>query len=113
MVEQLLPQVVSNALAQDAGQKDEAKNADGLHKDHRAIHSNNAKERLPVAGQDALVHDLLAEIGKEGIQPRHERDGDQEPDQPPPVRLGLGQDPKHGLAVELGTEFFFFELEIF
>ena len=113
MVEQLLPQVVADALAQDAGQEDKAEHADGLNKDQRAINADDAEERFLVAGQDALVHDPLAEEGKEGIQGRYCRDGDQKADEPRPVGLGLGQDAQQGPAVEFGTKFFFFELEFF
>ena len=108
MVEHALAQVVLDALAQDAGQVDEAEHRAGLHEDQPAIQADDLHQPRAVARHDALVHDLLAQEGEQRIQERHQRDQQQKANHPTPVGTGQAQDAPHGAAAELALKLFFF-----
>ena len=67
MVEQPLAQVVAHHLAQNAGEVDEAEDAQRLHDNQRAVLQQDAHQGRAVLGYDPFVDDALAEEGEVGI----------------------------------------------
>ena len=87
VVEHALPQIVADPFTQHAGQVDEAKDSYGLDHDERPIPDDNVDEDLCVASDNALIYNPLAEVGKVGIQRRHQRNSNHKADEPLPVGL--------------------------
>ena len=111
MVEHRLAQVVLDALAQHAGQVDEAEDRDGLEQDDGAVDRCQTQQRLAVAEVDALVDELLVQVREVGIRRGGQRDGDHEAQRPFPVGPDQVQDATQDGSCQLRGVFFLFQFD--
>ena len=103
MVEQLLAQIIANALAEDAGQINKTEDQDCLDQDQGCRTGSRCSISAAVSrAQDALIDDPFAQEGEVSIQNGYKNDADQESS----THFQCGRvSPRirsDGLAVELG-----------
>ena len=110
MDEHAFPQVIADALTQDAGQVDEPEYTRSLDQDQRSIAGEDVPQSSNVIAQNRFIDDLAAQESEIRVQGCHQGDHQDETEHPQPVRPGKLRDAQGGPAGELGGKFFFFEI---
>ena len=81
MVEHLPAQIIAYPFAEHPDQIDEAKNGNSLDQQEGTVNGQVSDQRLRIFATNGIVNDQLGQVVEDGVDERHQGNGDQEADQ--------------------------------